>query len=197
MSRKYPSTQEWLEVERVEEDGIVVTRGGVAALLEVNPVNFTLLSVEEQDGYLAAYRAFLNGLSFPVEIVTATELLDLREYLESLRARVAEAPNEELAMLALAEHDFLRDLIQGRHLMTRRHFAVVWEERRSAAAKGGLNSAPTHTLTRKRHQLQAALEGMGFSCSVPAAAVVADQLAKAFGQADGLPAPVITEAGHR
>ena len=56
------------------------------ALLEVSSVNYALKTVGEQEGILAGYRAFLNGLTFPLQLLVQIRPLDLITYAEQIRA---------------------------------------------------------------------------------------------------------------
>lgn len=54
------------------------------AVLEVATLNFALKTAGEQEAIIAGYRAFLNGLSFPIQILVRVLPLDLAPYLARL-----------------------------------------------------------------------------------------------------------------
>ncbi len=56
------------------------------AVLEVSSVNYALKTVGEQEAILAGYRAFLNGLTFPIQLLVQVRPLDLIGYAEQIRA---------------------------------------------------------------------------------------------------------------
>ena len=56
------------------------------AVLEVSSVNYALKAVGEQEAILAGYRAFLNGLTFPIQLLVQVRPLDLIGYAEQIRA---------------------------------------------------------------------------------------------------------------
>ena len=56
------------------------------ALLEVSSVNYALKTEGEQEAILAGYRAFLNSLTFPLQILVQVRPLDLAPYIAQLRA---------------------------------------------------------------------------------------------------------------
>lgn len=56
------------------------------AVLVASSVNFSLKAAAEQEALLAGYRAFLNGLGFPVQLLIRVRPLDLDPYLARLAA---------------------------------------------------------------------------------------------------------------
>src|SRR5690348_1330648 len=55
------------------------------AVLEVSSLNYALKTVGEQEAILAGYRAFLNGLTFPIQFLVQVRQLDLASYAEQIR----------------------------------------------------------------------------------------------------------------
>ncbi len=170
------STQDWLDVAQVGDGQVRLKSGQVAALMEVRGIGFGQLSYEEQDAVIDQYRAFLNALNCPVQIVSTTEVVRLDGYLNALKERASVAENDELRLLILAQHDFLRDLVHLERPLTHRHFVVVWAE----ATAGGL-------IERRRGHVQAGLEAMGLACTAPGRAPLLNVLVAAYGAGRGLP----------
>src|SRR5690348_14060125 len=90
--RNLGSVQQWYVAgEAVIGDVLVLTtpnpsRHDYRALLEVSSVNYALKTSGEQDAILAGYRAFLNGLTFPVQLLVQVRPLDLVTYAEQIRS---------------------------------------------------------------------------------------------------------------
>ena len=63
------STQEFLEIEDIKDDLVILKDGSCCLIIKTSAVNFGLLSQEEQDAIIFAYAAFLNSLSFPLQIL--------------------------------------------------------------------------------------------------------------------------------
>ena len=68
------------------------------AVLEVCSLNYALKTVGEQEAILAGYRAFLNGLTFPIQLLVQVRPLDLTSYAEQIRA----TPQRQVAFNAHA-----------------------------------------------------------------------------------------------
>jgi len=53
------------------------------SILQVDTVNFSLMSEEDKDALIESFKAFLNGLSFPVQILIKNLPYRLDEYLKT------------------------------------------------------------------------------------------------------------------
>ena len=107
-------------------DGVVTLSGGDhRMLLEVFALNFDLKSPVEQEAIVAGFRAMLNALTFPVQILVRIQRLDVEGYAEELRRRAGVETNGPLRELALAQVGLVRELASSRFLLGRRFFVIV------------------------------------------------------------------------
>jgi hypothetical protein len=120
------------------------------ALIEVGSVNYALKTEGEQEAILAGYRDFLNGLTFPLQILVQVRPLDLAPYVVQIRA----------ARDAFVEFEGSGDAVQGQR--------TVWARLAEDQAQYVLDLAAQKTLLERRFYLvvpddgQAAIEsGMG------------------------------------
>jgi hypothetical protein len=72
MSKKKPespvkaSTQEFIEIEAVSEDVVLLKDNSCCVILQAGTTNFGLLSEEEQRSLIYSFASMLNSLSSPV-----------------------------------------------------------------------------------------------------------------------------------
>ena len=57
------------------------------SILKVEPINFTLRNNQEKEIIIRTFQKFLNSLDFPIQIVVATDTLNLDTYLSKLEER--------------------------------------------------------------------------------------------------------------
>src|SRR3989344_7431236 len=57
------------------------------SILKVEPINFTLKNNPEKEVIIRTFQKFLNSLDFPIQIVIATDTLNLDTYLSKLEER--------------------------------------------------------------------------------------------------------------
>src|SRR5258706_8248427 len=84
------------------------------AIIKVNTVNFSLMSVDDQDALIEGFKGFLNGLAFPTQILIRNSPYRLDEYLNSL-----DTAQGDLAEVIQDHANFVRQLASRRALVKR------------------------------------------------------------------------------
>jgi hypothetical protein len=101
-----------------------LTGGQHRAVLEIGSVNFGLRDDAEREAIVAGFAAFVNSLTFPVQIVVRVLPVDVEGYLGELELRARALP-DRLAGLARDHVAFVRRLARSRTLLERRFYLVV------------------------------------------------------------------------
>ncbi len=124
-ARPLASVQELLPLEDIVGDTICLRGGDYRGVLEAQSVNFALKSEPEQEAIMAGYRAFLNSLSYPLQVLVRILPTDVEVYLSGLRERFGGRAEKALLRLALDHETFVRRLARERTLLERRFYVVV------------------------------------------------------------------------
>ena len=103
------------------------------AVIEVTGINFQLKAEEEQKAILNGYRAFLKGLSFPIQILVRSQRLNLNQYLQNLEIVEDSQDESPWGVLARSHAQFVRDLAAHRTLLEHRFYLVIPAERVQAS----------------------------------------------------------------
>lgn len=123
--RHTPSTQNQVPIREIR-DGIVILKNGTSrSVLMVNAINFSLKSQDEQESLIGSYQNFLNGLSFPIQIVTQSRTLDLDDYLENLQKMSAQQSNDLLRTQTTEYINFVNQLIGVANIMSKTFYVVI------------------------------------------------------------------------
>jgi len=123
-----------LNIKDIRADTIFLKKGGAIGLIKVTPINFGMLSKDDQDSVIYGFLEFLNTINFPVQIVMKSINLDINDYLSALKHRIEE--REDKISLAYYEHfaSYMRDYIETTKINDRLFYIVVpakkhWDER--------------------------------------------------------------------
>jgi len=163
--RRLASAQELLPIEDVLEDVVLLRNGECRAVLQAGCVNFALKSAPEQEAILAAYRRFLNGLTYPLQLLVRVVPTDVEAYLRGLQGDGA-APSETLARLARDHEAFVRRIARERTLLDRRFYVVVPSGPAPARSRGGILRAWRRgDPARARLDLIGIRRQLGFRCA--------------------------------
>lgn len=158
------SVQELLPLEDVADDVLCLRGGDYRAVVEVQSVNFALKSEAEQEAIMAGYRAFLNSLSYPIQVVVRILPTDVEAYLAGLRERFGGRGSEALRRLALDHEAFVRRLSRERTLLERRFYVVVPAGLEGAFERRRMSWPWQATPRNVRHNLGAAARQLAFRC---------------------------------
>jgi len=162
--RRLASIQELLPLDDVV-DGVVCLRGGdYRAVLEAQSVNFALKSEVEQESIMAGYRAFLNSLSYPIQVVVRILPTDVEAYLAGVRGRFGGRGGEALRRLALDHEAFVRRLGRERTLLERRFYVVVPAGLEGTFERRGIRWPWQGAPGNVRQKLDAAARQLAFRC---------------------------------
>ena len=125
MSRRAGVQTAYLRLESIEDAVITLESGHRRAVLEVEGIPFDHQGSAEQESALAGYAAFLNSLTFPVQILVRAVPADLGAYLDRLERQASHETGSELAALARDHAGFVRRLQRQRTLLERRCYVIV------------------------------------------------------------------------
>jgi hypothetical protein len=114
-----------LDLEAIEHDVVRLVGGEYRAILEVSGGASLLESEQRQEAILAGFAAFLNALTFPIQIVVRSAPVDLMRYVAALEERARQALPGALATLAHDHAAFVQGLARQRTLVERRFYVVV------------------------------------------------------------------------
>lgn len=91
----------------------------------VSSVNFALKSEDEKNAVLSSYQEFLNSLTFPIQLLSTSQKLDLTNYLESVKKSGAVQTNQLLKLQADEYVSFVQQLLEVANIMEKRFYVVV------------------------------------------------------------------------
>jgi len=119
------ATQTHLRIAEIKDDVVILKNGAVRAVLECGSLNFNLKSEHEQEAIISSYRAFLNTINFPVQIVIDSKKVDLDDYIQDLKKRAENQTNELLKNQTLEYADYISRLLDYVDIMDKKFYIVV------------------------------------------------------------------------
>ena len=84
MANNYATTQDFIDILEIKNDLTVLKNGKVSAILQLNSINFELLSTREQDAVISAFAGILNSLNFPLQVVIRSRAMNIEKYVKKL-----------------------------------------------------------------------------------------------------------------
>ncbi|MFZ2150867.1 MAG: hypothetical protein WAZ12_03905 [Candidatus Absconditicoccaceae bacterium] len=119
------NTETMLPVSEIKNDTLILKDGGLRNILRIYGLNLDLRNFDEQQIVLEQYKRFLNGLSFPIQIIIRNTYLDLSNYLQYVRSNVAGIDNMVLQNQGHEYTSFLEDIDSKQGLIYIKEFYIV------------------------------------------------------------------------
>lgn len=79
------STQEWLPIDRILDDGIIISKNNFIKIIKVIPINYDLKTNLEKESILNSYKLFLKTCNFDIQILIQSKKENLSNQISKLK----------------------------------------------------------------------------------------------------------------
>src|SRR3989344_2721118 len=114
--------KEFFNLEKVEDD-VLHLKNKRLSIIKVEPINFSIKNQKEKDLIIVQFQKLLNSFDFPIQIVIATDSLNLDYYLQCLEKRA-----EKYVELFNNYKEYLHSIITTNSLLNRSFYLVIPEK---------------------------------------------------------------------
>lgn len=119
------STQEHLDIEDILEDLVILKSGWISMVLSTSSVNFDLLSETEQDATIYAYAAFLNSLTFPLQVLIRSKKADISSYFQHLEDAEVSQSNPDIKMQIKKYKEFISSIVSQKTVLDKEFYLII------------------------------------------------------------------------
>jgi len=124
-NNSYATTQDFIDILDVKNDLVVLKNGKVSAVLQLNSINFELLSAREQDAVISAFAGILNSLNFPIQVVIRSRAMNIEKYLNKLEKIESKISDPLLKSQAKSYRNFINNTIEVNKVLDKKFYLVV------------------------------------------------------------------------
>lgn len=117
--------QRYLPIAEIRNDTVILKNGGLRAILRIEATNFNLKSETEQEAIIAGYGAFLNTLSFPIQIIVRSTHINIDTFLAHLQSKQEQQKNQLLQEQTALHIAFIRRLLEVADIMQKSFYLVL------------------------------------------------------------------------
>ncbi|MDP3982946.1 MAG: hypothetical protein Q8Q65_02625 [bacterium] len=135
------TTQNFIEIENIRDDIVIMRDGSAALVIETSAVNFGLLSEREQDALIYSFAAFINSLSFPIQILIHSRKMDISNYLNLIADQIKKQETGLLKIQTQKYYEFIQNIVQDNEVLEKRFFIVVPFSVYELGIKGGVSGS--------------------------------------------------------
>ena len=119
------STQEHLDIEDIQDDLVILKSGWISMVLSVSSLNFDLLSETEQDATIYAYGAFLNSLTFPLQVLIRSKKADISSYFAHLEEAEVSQPNPDIKAQIKKYKEFISSIVSQKTVLDKEFYLII------------------------------------------------------------------------
>ncbi len=119
------NTKDFVPVQSIIQNTAILNDGSVAMVIQTSAVNFDLLSENEQLAIIGSFAAFLNSLSFSIQILIRSKKLDISHYLNSLKDAERKQHNPLLQLMMQHYRAFVAAIIRDNEVLDKQFFVVL------------------------------------------------------------------------
>lgn len=153
-------TRELFDAQDVRDGVVELGENSWAAGIAVSPMNWEMMTPEEQEAVQLGLMRLVATFTFPVQVVISKRRLDLWDTIGGLRERAESLGQKSRAYaLYLAEALETHVLHAKWALEERRYLIVRFDAPKDMPTEGALGE-----LRRRQGMVQRSLEGIGFAC---------------------------------
>ena len=122
---KKGSSRHQIAIKGVEDSVLLLPNNEYRIVIETSSINFHLMSEDEQDAVVDIYKAFLNSLSFPIQIVQKVRALDLDDYLQGFEAKKDKENIEVYKNQIDGYTKYVKSLVKTNKILSRQFYIVI------------------------------------------------------------------------
>lgn len=122
---KKGSSRHQIAIKGLSDGVLELPNNEYRIIMETSSINFHLMSESEQDATVDIYRAFLNSLSFPVQIVQKVRALDLDDYLAEFEAKKEKESLDIYKKQIDGYVKYVKTLVKTNKILARQFYIVI------------------------------------------------------------------------
>lgn len=119
------SARHQIAIKGIEDGVLLLPDNEYRVIIETSSINFHLMSEDEQDAVVDIYKAFLNSLSFPIQILQKVRALDIDDYLQTFEHKKT---NETVAIYKKqidSYTKYVQSLVKTNKILSRQFYIVI------------------------------------------------------------------------
>ncbi len=126
MEQEKISTQEWIPIETIFENGIVKLKNKqFIKIIKVNPINFSLKSNLEKEAILNSYKIFLKTCNFDIQILIQSSKQNLNKNIENIKNKIKKENKEYLNKIAEEYFDFILKINSMKNSSIKNFYIII------------------------------------------------------------------------
>ena len=130
MKEKIITTQDWIPIEKINENGIIkLINNKFIKIMKVNPINFNLKSNLEKDAILNSYKIFLKTCNFDIQILIQSSKENLDKNIQIIKNNLEKENKKYLNEIAENYFEFIQKFNSIKNSSSKNFYIIISEEK--------------------------------------------------------------------
>ncbi len=122
---KKGTTQSWIPIEKILENGIIKTKTKYIKLLKVTPINYNLKSDLEKRSILNSYKIFLKTCNFDIQILIQSSKENLEKNIFIIRKNIQEKENKYLKNISENYIQYINKINSNKKSSSKNFYLII------------------------------------------------------------------------
>ena len=125
MIKKINTTQNWLPIDKIFSNGIILYKNKYFKILKIIPINYDLKSNLEKEAILNSYKLFLKSCDFDIQILIQSKKEDLSNYFFYLHKISENENNEKIKEITTNYISFIKRKVDDNKSSSKNFYIIV------------------------------------------------------------------------
>ena len=122
---KEKSTQSWVPIEKIFENGIMKTDKQYIKILKVAPINYNLKSDLEKQAILNSYKIFLKTCNFDIQILIQSSKENLEKNIFNIRKNIQKKENKYLEKISENYIEYINKINLSKKSSSKNFYIII------------------------------------------------------------------------
>lgn len=123
--KEQSSTQSWIPIEEIRNNGIIKTKNKYVKILKVTPINYNLKSDLEKQAILNSYKIFLKTCHFDIQILVQSSKENLEKNISNIQKNVQKKENQYLKEIAEDYIEYINEINASKKSSSKNFYLII------------------------------------------------------------------------
>ncbi len=125
---KEKSTQSWIPIENILDNGIIETKNKYLKILKIIPINYNLKSDLEKKAILNSYKTFLKTCNFDIQILIQSSKENLEKNILKIQKNIQKKENKYLEEIAENYIEYINQINITKKSSSKNFYIIISKE---------------------------------------------------------------------
>ena len=122
---KEASTQNWIPIEEILENGVIKTKNKYIKILKITPINYNLKSDLEKQAILNSYKIFLKTCQFDIQILIQSSKENLEKNILKIQKNIQKKENKYLKSISENYIEYIYKINSNKKSASKNFYLII------------------------------------------------------------------------